>query len=233
MIPGNPAVANHYKEWIKEIGEMNMVLDISYATSYTLFERKLNDIDYVKAFTKHYEDIFIDLSKGDKVILLAHSVGSYFALKLLAKYPENIERVIIMFPYIGYSDFHSLRYVSIPYLLDRVLPLSELVSQCKVLFKGHYQDVHDITFGELTACLRYGVRQCQSFNKSQFDVKDVSAHKDKIYFIYKESDKWCPPQTIELLKPISHPQMVDIPHDFIVSKENRRKMLEAIEQVLK
>jgi pimeloyl-ACP methyl ester carboxylesterase len=233
MIPGNPAVAAHYEEWIKEIGEVNTGLDIHYATSYTLFDRKLNDTDYVKVFAKHYEDLFLNFSKGDKVILLAHSVGSYFALMLLEKYPEKIEKVIIMFPYIGYSDFRSLRYVSIPYLLDRVFPLSELVSQFKILFGWRYKGVRDITTQELTACLRYGVRQCQSFNKSRFDIKDVSEYKDKIYFIYKESDKWCPQQTIELLKPISHSQKVGIPHDFIVSKENRDKMFEAVGPVLK
>lgn len=232
LIPGNPALASHYYSWIEEMEQADLTLSITYATSYVLFGKKHNYIEYDLLMRKHYEDIFLSLSKSDKVTIIAHSVGSYFALRLLEKYPDKIEKVIIMFPYIGYSTISSLKYLPFLYMLDRVFPMAEIVTRCKSYFTVYGEDVHNISNPELLACLRFGVRQCTYFKKYKFDTHLISAHAAQLNFIYTEGDRWCPVETINLLNPISNHKKVDLPHDFIVKKENRLKMIHELQMLL-
>ena len=233
MIPGNPAVARYYQSWIKEIQNRNNQLSITYATSYVLFDRKLNYIKYDLAMQKHYEDLLFALPTTEKITLLAHSVGSYFALRLLNKYPEKIEKVIIMFPYIGYSTIKSLKIVGIPYVIDRLFPLAELVSWTKNVFQKWDEHVAHISNTELTACLRFGVRQCVYFNKHKFDTQTISpSNREKIHFLYTKNDRWCPEQSIDLLKQVSHSKETEIRHDFITDINSRARMIDELMLVL-
>ncbi len=224
LIPGNPNVASYYESWIKEIEDQNKNINITYASSYVLFDKKLNYLEYDLAMRDHYEKIFIELSREEKVTIIAHSVGSYFALRLLEKYPEKIEKVIIMFPYIGYSTIKSLRIIGILYLMDRILPIAEMLSKYKNFFLIWDKDTKNISTLGLNACLRFGVRQCVYFNKYKFDTKSIFLYKDKLDFIYADDDRWCPAETIELLKPISNHKKVGLPHGFILTKEDRTEM---------
>ncbi len=225
LIPGNPAIERHYRSWIKEI-ETQRQVEISYATSYVSFSRRLDPVEYDKAMCEHYESLLLQLSSSDKITVIGHSVGGYFALRLLERYPGKIEKVIILFPYIGYSTIKWLRYIWPLYFIDRFFPLAEIVSSGKNFFRKWYQDTEGISNQELTACLRFGVRQCAYFNKHAFDTRSVSLNKEKIYFVYRENDPWCPKETIELLKPISNYKEVHLPHDFIERDNQRIKMIE-------
>lgn len=231
LIPGNPAIAGYYHTWMDEIVSQNKNLNMVYATSYVLFDRKLNYTEYDRAMRGHYERILLELSATEKIVILAHSVGCYFALRLLEKYPERIENIIIIFPYIGYSTIKSLKLLPALYMIDRVLPLAELVSRHKNLFQKLDKDVHNISNSDLTACLRFGIRQCTYFEKYKFEVNSILHHKDKIHLIYTENDKWCPTEAIELLKTASTHKRSDLPHDFILNKDQRIKMVSELSLV--
>ncbi len=228
VIPGNPAVAGEYISWIDEIKKEKPDLDVSYATSYVIFDRKLNYKKYHDEMIHHYEQTICKPDNPEKIILISHSAGSYFALRLLEKYPEKIEKIIILFPYIGYSTIKLLNFVYIPYYIDRLLPLSETVSACKNILKLWYKDIVNISKTELTANLRFGVRQCTYFIKNKFDIEKIKGYKDRIFFLYAKEDKWCPEQTINLMNPVCTHQETLVPHDFIVSKEHRNQITKTI-----
>lgn len=238
LIPGNPAVAEYYQEWIGEIEAAHPDLAVTYASSYVLFDKKLDYAQYDQALRDYYGNILLSLNgegkdAGDgqanqKVTIFAHSAGAYFALRLLEKFPEHVEKVVIMFPYIGYSKYFLLRFVYLPYIVDKFSPLVEFLSKHKALLLGWVDHIERITSDQLKANLRFGVRQCVYFNRTKFPTEAVAAYKDKIDFIYVEGDRWCPPVAIDLLKKVSLPVKVDLPHDFITTKENRLKMIEIL-----
>ncbi len=232
LIPGNPAIERDYKLWMQEIQDRNKDVHITYATSYVLFDKKLNYSEYNIAMRRHYEELFLQLHTAEKITIIAHSAGSYFACRLLEKHADRIEKIIIIFPYIGYSDFKILEYVSIPYVLDRFFPLVEILSHFKNLFKKWEKDILSISSKELVANLRFGLRQCRYFNKNKLDLAAISMNKQKMYFMYTKNDKWCPTKTIELLKPISHHKELTIPHDFIAQASTREKMTDEIMPIL-
>ncbi len=232
LIPGNPVIAEDYYLWMQEIEERNNDVHMVYATSYILFDRKLNYVGYDRAKCQYHEKLLLELSATERVTIVAHSVGGYFALRLLEKYPERIERVVVMFPYIGYSIIWQLKFLWPLYQIDRIFPLAELVSMAKSFFKKWYGNTHNITSYDLTACLRFGVRQCVYFNNYKLDTTALAQYKDKIHFIYAENDRWCPPETIERLKLVSEYKKVNLSHDFIVRKDERLKMIDEIGKYL-
>lgn len=235
LIPGNPAVAEYYQSWIEELTSANPNLDITYATSYVLFSKKLNYIEYDKALREYYAKIMLDLSsKSDDgtITLIAHSAGSYFALRLLELYPEKIDKVFIIFPYIGYSQYNLLNYVYIPYIIDKFFPLVEFVSKYKNIIMAYEKHITHISSEQLKANLRFGVRQCVYFIKTKFPTEVLESAKNKITFIYTDNDRWCPPVAVELLKNVSKPLKVSLPHGFIMNKEDRLKMVEVLEKDL-
>ncbi len=228
LIPGNPAVASYYLDWIEEIKGTSPLLDVVYASSHVLFDKKLNYVEYDQAFRNYYENILLGLKPTQKVTIIAHSVGGYFALRMLEKLPDRVEKIIIMFPYIGYSTIASLRYIYLPYIIDRFFPLVEFISKFKNILMRRDKYVQEISSEELRANLRFGVKQCEYFNRTKFNVESVLKSINKINFIYTDNDRWCPSAAIELLQSVSHHQRVDLPHDFITNKEARLRMIEKI-----
>jgi pimeloyl-ACP methyl ester carboxylesterase len=93
LIPGNPAVSDYYLLWINELKSKTPNLEISYATSYVLFDKKLTGAEYEFAMYKHYESILLEKAKSDKVVIIAHSAGSHFALRLLERNPDYVEKL--------------------------------------------------------------------------------------------------------------------------------------------
>ncbi len=106
-----------------------------------------------------------------------------------------------------------------------MFPLAEIVAWCKNFLFRRDGQVRNISVGDLAANLRFGVRQCAYFNRHKLDVRAIADSKDKVTFLYTEPDRWCPPETIERLKTVSSHRKVSIPHDFIVSPEERAKMI--------
>ncbi len=228
IIPGNPAVAGYYYSWIDEIKSRCSNVDAIYATSYVLFSKRLDYVKYPDLMFEHYEQTLLSLDSTSEIEIIAHSVGSYFALKLLEKHPDKIKKVTVMFPYIGYSDIVYLKFLYPVYLLDKFFPLAEAISVAKNFFHRYDKEILNISSRELTACLRYGVRQCVYFNESKLDTSKLIPYKDKVNFIYTEGDRWCPPKTIDLMKLVSTSKIVNMPHDFIVYKRYREKMLDEL-----
>jgi pimeloyl-ACP methyl ester carboxylesterase len=228
LIPGNPAVASYYLSWINEIENQNKNIEIAYSTSYVVFDRKLSGSEYAKAIIEHHEKSLLALPSSEKITIIGHCIGGYIALKLLEKYPERIEKIIILFPYIGYSEIPSLRFIRPFNFVDRHFPLVEILARYKNVFQKWKKEVVNIPKNELIEYLRFGLRQCTYFTTYKFDPTPLSLQKDKIHFLYIQNDEWCPSTTIELLKPISHPQQVAIPHDFIVDKDQRQKMTDVL-----
>ncbi len=226
LIPGNPAIADHYTSWAKQISEAFPDMNVVYATSYVLFSRKIKNSEYDARMTKHYEEIFMQFASSEKITIIAHSVGSYFALRLLEKHADKIEKIVVIFPYIGYSAIKSLKYLPVLYWVDRVLPLVETVVTFKNFFNVYGKDIHNISRGELICCLRFGLRQCVYFEKNKFNTGSVAKYKDKISFIYTQNDRWCPAETIELLREVSASKEVGLPHDFIVDEGLRKDMIQ-------
>lgn len=229
IIPGNPAVAGYYYSWIDEIKNRCADADAIYATSYVLFSKRLDYIKYPDLMFEHYEQTLLNLDSSSEIEIIAHSVGSYFALKLLEKHSDKIKKITVIFPYIGYSDFLYLKFLYPVYLLDKFLPLVEAVSVIKNFFHIYDKEILNISSRELTACLRYGVRQCVYFNKYKLDTLKLAPYKDKVIFIYTEGDRWCPPKTIDLMKSISTSKKVNMPHDFILYKNYREKMIDELD----
>lgn len=228
LIPGNPAITNCYTKWVEEIKKSNDSVNILYDASPAFFNKNLNFEEYNKAMFGHYEKILLKLTLNDPIKLIAHSVGGYFALKLLEKYPEKIQDVLLIYPYIGNSTIRSLRFVGLFYTIDRLLPFTETLVKFKNLLETYYKDLKYVSKEELNTCLRFGLKQCTYFNIHIFDTTKISAYKEKIKFIYNTDDRWCPESTIELLKPISKFDIINLPHDFILKEDNRTKMTQAL-----
>ena len=231
LIPGNPAVEVYYKDWMAEIKDQIKNIKLTYASSYVIFSRKLNYLNYNLAMRNHYERVLLKLSKKERVSIIAHSAGSYFAFRLLEKYPERIEKIIVLYPYIGYDNKMLIRFTGLPYIIDRFIPLSEMVSRLKFMFHLFDHNIKMISTSNLTANLRFGFKQCFYINKNKIDFRWLSKYRKKIYFIYTKNDDWCPEEAIELLKPMSKNKETIIPHDFICYKDQRIKMINEIKKM--
>lgn len=227
LLPGFPAIANYYKKWAKEI-EMNYPkLQVIYAKSDVLFSKDLNFEEYNQAMISHYERILLKL-KNSKTTILAHSTGAYFALKLLEKHPEKIERIVLIHPYIGNSSVNIFKYANIAYTIDRFLPLSETTAAIINYLSTHLKDFKKVSKKDLNVYFRFGFKQNTYFNKILLDTRLISKYKDKILFFYTINDKWCTNKTIQLLKSISKSKKILLPHDFIIYKKQRNEMIKEL-----
>lgn len=228
LMPGNPAISNYYNNWANEIKKVDPKIKVIYASANILFNKNLDFVDYEQAMFSHYEKLFSKLIYSRQITIIAHSVGGYFALRLLEKYPKKIKKVILVYPYIGESTINPLNFVYLPYLIDRFLPLSETICFCKNIIERYDKSLTYLSKNELKICLRLGLKQCTYFNNYKFNTKRISKSKNKIYFIYNVNDRWCPKATIKILKPISNFKKVNLPHDFVLTENGRKSMAKAV-----
>ncbi|MES2408865.1 MAG: alpha/beta fold hydrolase [Patescibacteria group bacterium] len=229
LIPGFPPVSEYYKEWAAEIEAKYSDVCVEYADTDLFFSKKLNYVEYNEIAIKHYENVILKLFSTGPVTIIGHSTGGYFALRLLERNKQKIEKIVLICPYIGNSTMNFFKYAVVTYWIDRFLPLSQSVSLFINLFKKYFKYLNELSLREINVYFRFGFKQNTYFNKTKFNTKPFEGGHDKIIFYYVKDDTWCPESTIELLKSLScQSRELPISHGFILNKNERAIMAQEI-----
>ncbi|XP_026531334.1 lipid droplet-associated hydrolase isoform X3 [Notechis scutatus] len=186
-------------------------------------EMPLNDTDDVFGLQGQAEHKLKFLRKyvpkDVKLVLIGHSIGSYFILKIMKHSPElEILRSILLFPTIERMAespqgklltplLCQLRYILyIPIYLATLLP--ERVKSFLVRFALNQQKLNDETL--ITTVTNMLNMDCianimylashEMRSVQERDNSTIKQHLNKLIFYYGATDRWCPLQYCEEMK---------------------------------
>ncbi|XP_026551135.1 lipid droplet-associated hydrolase isoform X2 [Pseudonaja textilis] len=234
VIPGNPGLPDFYRTFIEtlyySLNQQYPVWVVSHGGHCKIpheIKRKeemlLNDTDDVFGLQGQAEHKLKFLRKyvpkDVKLVLIGHSIGSYFVLEIMKHSPElEILRSILLFPTIERMAespqgrlltplLCQLRYILyIPIYLATLLP--ERVKSFLVRFALNQQKWNDQTLVttitnllnmDCIANIMYLASQEMRSVKER-DNSTIKQHLNKLIFYYGTTDSWCPLQYYEEMK---------------------------------
>ena len=218
VIPGNPPASYFYEEWKKELERItNNDVTIDY---YPSFEDTTCSLEYLKKV----EDFYLEQVKtNEKVVLIGHSIGGHIALKILEKYDAKIEHCILLFPFLHSAGFKA----------KLILEISNQIKKRKFLQAGlagllkalgvFYKNINMLTTNEMNSSLNFAFHEHKTIGRKQSIHINPNLNK-KITLYYTNKDTWCSNKVVANLHPEIRTEFINIKHDFVVSREQRKIM---------
>lgn len=222
VIPGNPPASYFYEAWKQELKHIthNDVL-IDYYPSF-------NHITCSQEYLEKIEDFYAEHIKNhDKIILIGHSIGGHFALKLLEKYPDKIEHCVLLFPFLHSPGLKGKLMLSALHQINKRAFLKARRFKMLKLLSYLDQDINKLNIHEIDSSLSFAFHE----HKTMARKKNIHINPDifkKITLYYTDKDTWCSQKVVNNLHPKIHTQFTDINHNFVTSREQRQKMTQSI-----
>ncbi len=194
--------------------------------------------------------------KNSKVIILAHSIGSWIAKEIVKKLSPNFQPIVFMlFPFIAKSDnglqvnfSHFLanrNYTKLAlgsYKLFRKLPLSMIDSIIKLLYSHAGEKARSmiidffISENHILESIFFLANNEFEILTEEIDLDYFKSHTEKTILFYCQDDMWASVSQLETIKKeipgISSELIPFVTHDFCVNTEQCQLVAEKIVEQL-
>ncbi|MDF1683650.1 MAG: alpha/beta fold hydrolase [Legionellaceae bacterium] len=218
IIPGNPPASYFYEAWkqeLKHITHHDVLID--YYPSF-------NHITCSQKYLEKIEDFYADqIQNHEKIILIGHSIGGHIALKLLEKYPEKIDRCVLLFPFLHSPGIKGKLMLSALHQINKRAFLKARRFKMLKLLSYLDQDINKLNIHEIDSSLSFAFHE----HKTMVHKKNININPDlckKITLYYTNKDTWCSKKVVRKLHPEMHKTFTEINHNFVTSPEQRQKM---------
>jgi predicted alpha/beta hydrolase family esterase len=229
LIPGNPPAVHFYKQWQDEI-HPTIPGSKTFVSAYPKLDKTNNSVQFMNLVHEthlHQLKKFHEVTKAP-INLLAHSLGAYFALRLLEDAPELINKAILIHPFLRAPGKRGQLILKTVALLQKVGPIPKFIIKNRNVLERFSQELTHITNDELEMTFHIAKHESKIIGDDLSDIKMQTHHREKIVVFFNKKDTWCTNQVVYGLK--NQVKMVEChePHDFIVNKEHRLSLLSKI-----
>ncbi len=231
VIPGNPPIKHFYEMWMDELAQSLSASNVDTHIFPSIADRKESK-EFLDEMTLFYENKIKQFSGNEEVIIIAHSIGGYFANQILIRNPQLIKKCMLVFPFLGKPNLKGkciLKFASI---------LNTSKRAKKVLFKNiHYleklvPELRPSTLEELEICVRLAAHEAKTLGR-QKDMPHISNElREKIHGFYCDGDDWFTKRAINQLGKQLKLTKIDTRHDFITDKFHRDLVTAKIKEAL-
>lgn len=226
LIPGNPSASFYYLKWIEELQLIYPDARFSYMPPPPL-KRNITSDESFEYILASFEFELAKFAEDDvSLCILGHSIGGFFAKKLLERQLVAIDQVILLFPFLGDLHFSTKIVLNCVNWLYYCEILSKQFIKHKNLFKFLSPEIKNITAAELESSLNLAKHEHDFF---KCKIEDISITLvDKIKVIVTKNDRWCCESTIKRLKTVLRPIEIESKHDYILLAVERNKVAQHI-----
>ncbi len=229
IIPGNPPATYFYEMWGREMVDCGFAKSFKVA-KYPCFEKVHSSIEYFKKVEdEHFENYkrYLESIEGP-VLLVGHSLGEYFALKMLERQPELVEKCVLLHPFLRAPTSRGKNILRTVKRLRSIPFFEKVVMKSRPILERLSSDYKHLTDGELKACLNIVPHEFALLGNDKSPLAIAPNISQKLRVFYSENDTWCPTSTISQVETNVKSKNCQLSHEFIVSKSQRTRMLELI-----
>lgn len=229
MIPGNPPATSFYELWREEI--LQRFPDAQVKVSpYPLLQRSADSESAMNVVTEcHISNLRkFHQETGQKANLLGHSLGGHFALKILERESDLVDKVVLLFPFLRKPESRGSLILNIFAALYPYEFLHLALMHSKEYLSRFFEDLAHVTDEELLKTLHLVKHERVIIAKNDEPVVIPQEHRAKVHVFYVKDDSWCTPKVLADLKTQVSMHERQEPHSFILKASDRRSVLSKI-----
>jgi len=228
IIPGNPPASHYYKLWCSELN--TQFPNYHFETfSYPKFEEDCSQ-KYLDNIVSHYVEIISSKYPNQQINLIGHSIGGYFASRVLGKLQDKIDQCFLIFPFFGKAKIQGRSLLNLISFIDQNEIIRNTFVNNKNILGKFWKELTHISEQELHSSTRLAHHEklfFKSFESPDLDEKLLS----KLHLIYNSSDTWCSVVSVDKLKQSMNSTFIDSVHDFVIypkQRENVNRLLKSL-----
>jgi predicted alpha/beta hydrolase family esterase len=229
IIPGNPPALHFYELWQKEI-EASVAGSKTFSSDYPLLETMTDSYSFMQHVSQHHQknfQVFLEKSHGP-ILLLGHSLGSYFCLKLMDQFHEKIEKIVLIHPFLRKPTMRGRWILQTVSAVNQINPLKKIILNNRNKLEVIVSELRHISDEELMKTFPIASHELKVVGQDQSSIKVPEVYQKKVTIYHTKGDTWCSPQVIDELKAQVKTHLCDEPHDFIIHQSHRLSLLEEI-----
>jgi pimeloyl-ACP methyl ester carboxylesterase len=231
VIPGNPPVEHYYEEWKKELLELGGIREISISY-FPLFSETLNSNEYMEMMISFYEAKLKEFAADDNVIVIGHSIGGTFALEVLKRNPELVNKCFLFFPFLSQPTWKGKLTLEFAHYVNKSKLAKDFVFKHIDKLHRFIPELRPVTIEELETCVRLAAHERKTVGRiKRHEPIKKELHRD-LHIYYCDGDNWFSQKSVDDLHPEISCLKLDTRHDFIIDKQHRDLVTAEIKKAL-
>jgi pimeloyl-ACP methyl ester carboxylesterase len=229
LLPGNPPAVHFYEVWKKEILRQQPGARVTIS-AYPLLDRHLNSVEAMKSILQVHSRCLQDFQResGGPVTLIGHSLGGYFALKMLEENSSIVEKAILVHPFLRAPTRRGRMILNSAKTVGSISILKQgLLGSRKVLEK-FLKNLSFVSDEELLKTFFIAFHENETIGKDRSPLIIAPEIRAKIRVLYTRGDTWCPPPVIADLNGQVFLKECPEPHDYVVHAQHRESLFSKI-----
>lgn len=229
LIPGNPPAVHFYEKWSEEIRSLNSA-NQAIVSPYPEVKPEPDSQAAMEKMTRTHLfqlEAFHDIVKGP-VVIIGHSLGSYFALELLRKKPELVQKVFLVFPFLRKPGMGGRAVLEVASVVSMSANLQKFILEYRRLLHPLVPELSFVTDEELKKAAVIARHEARTIALDCGPLILDPDQKSKIMIFHTKNDWWCGVKFIskvpEGIKTLECPE----PHNFAGNRGYREKIFQRI-----
>lgn len=229
LIPGNPPARHFYDLWAQEIelhhpgshAQVGVYPDLPLTSDSRQAMNLITD-----SLTQQLKDFHHQVQAP--VIILGHSLGAHFALKMLEQSGDLVQAVGLLHPFLRRPQWRGRM------ILDFVSALSVAPRIPQTLVKSRRgldlisAELPFVSDAEILNSFQIARHEKVTIGRDQTPLRISAADRARVFAFYCDEDIWCGSQVIRELEEQIPTQKFSAPHGFITERRYRDQVFTAI-----
>lgn len=230
LIPGNPPARYFYELWGDEIRSERP--GATFAVSrYPDLLNKINPKMAMDTIFNHQMDELIKYYHqiGNRpVTLVGHSLGAYFALRILENAGYLLEEAVLVHPFLRAPGLVGKSILQSVGSLYGKANIQRKILEYRKLLEMFFLDLRNVTDEEIFQSFHLAHHEGHTIAKDTSFVEIKPEIRDKVSIYYTRDDHWCSQQVIDELRNQVYTLECSQPHGFVVDKNHRSELFQMI-----
>ena len=226
LIPGNPPAAHFYKLWGQEISSIQPGAEVR-VSPYPNLPHSINSPTEIsnQILASHTANLLDFYKEQDAPItLIGHSLGGYYALKILEESSHMVEDAILLHPFLRAPHWRGKALLKSVRTMHSSALLKSLILKSRKYLEVFSSELPNVTDEELFSTFLICRMEDDTISKDNQPVVIKPNLKDKLKVFYAKNDTWCSPAVISDLKSQVYTSQCSEPHGFITDKTHRESL---------
>ncbi|GMF55124.1 unnamed protein product [Phytophthora fragariaefolia] len=249
VIPGNPGVPFYYlplmQEIVKKHGRRHEVRCMSHAGHFMPWKNNGRAFS-LKEQLEHKAFYLSERIRDDstlRLVVIGHSIGSYFALDVARRFPQNVAKLVLMQPTIKHMALspkgkqmmplfnHYEGGVTLVWAVEYLVPVSLrrwIVRRVVGSKTSETLQLASLSLVNATVMRNVlGMAADEMKDVTDLDGELVKQFEEKTLFVYSTVDEWVPAefmQEYQVLFPNAQHRVVPQAHAFMMESKGTRDM---------
>jgi pimeloyl-ACP methyl ester carboxylesterase len=191
-----------------------------------------SEIFMQKLIQAHFENLYgFHQETGEKVVVIGHSLGAFFSLRLLEQADDLIEKVILLHPFLRKPTSRGQLILKTTSLFYQRENWQKKVIKYKRYLELLARDLSYVTNEEVIQAFHIVKHEKRIIGEDESPILIAETLRRRLFLFYNAKDIWCSPVVVNALKnQIASEDCIE-PHGFVTEQKHRASLFAKILRV--